>query len=62
MELPPFNRADFESWKDKNFIIKECDMDTNMKKEAAEHILNGIEKMTVSGEIDVLNAATYIKE
>ena len=62
MELPPFNRDEFEKYKEKNYIIKECDMDQNMRKEATEHVQTGIEKNTSGDGIDVLNAAKFIKE
>ena len=62
MELPPFNKDDFDKYRDKNYIVKECDMDENMKKEASEHVATGIEKNTVQGEIDEKLAAKFIKE
>ena len=62
MELPPFNRDDFERYKDKNNVIKETDMDEETSKEAIEHIATGIEKNTSNDGIDVQNAAKFIKE
>ena len=62
MELPPFNQEDFDKWKDKNIVVKECDMEKEMRKETIEHIQTGMEKSISHGVIDSANAAKYIKE
>ena len=38
MELPPFNKEEFERYKDKNYVVKDTDMDDETRKEAIEHI------------------------
>ncbi len=53
MEFLPFNMEDFERWKLSVPIIKVCDMDENMKNQALEHIISGIEKCSGSYGVDI---------
>ena len=62
MEPPVFNREEFERFKDKTPIVKDCDMDPETRKEAMEHISTGIDKNTGAEGIDTQNAAKFIKE
>ena len=62
MELPPFDLGDFTKWKQGQAIVKECDMDDEMKTEAKEHIVSGIEKNSGVDGVDTQGAAKFIKE
>ena len=62
MELPPFNLEDFNKWKQSQSIVKECDMEDEMKIESKEHIMSGIEKCSGGDGLDVQAACKFIKE
>ena len=74
-ELPPFDKADFDKYKQSKPIVKvslhqslltffsqECDMDANMQTETKEHIISGIEKNTSADGLDVQASSMYIKQ
>ena len=62
MNLPPLDLDDFTKWKQSQAIILESDMDDDMKMEAKDHIMSGIEKCSGGEGVDVQAASKFIKE
>ena len=62
MEPPPFKEENDKDYKNKEVIVKYCDMEEEMKLEAIEHIISGIEKCLGKDGIEFQAASKFIKE
>ena len=62
MEPPPFKEESEKDCKNKEVIVKYCDMEEEMKIEAIEHIIQGIDKCLGDDGIEFQAAAKFIKE
>ena len=62
MELPPLDIDAFNKWKGGQAVIKDCDMEEEMKNEAKEHVATGIERSAGAEGVDYQGASKMIKE
>ena len=53
MEEPPITLESFKKWKKSLTIIKESDMEVEMREQAVEIISNGIEMFLIDDDLDI---------
>ena len=52
MDLPPLDIDVFTKWKGGQAVIKDCDMEEEMKNDAKEHVATGIERSMSADGVD----------
>ena len=62
MDLPPLDIDVFTKWKGGQAVIKDCDMEEEMKNDAKEHVATGIERSVSGDGVDYKQASKMIKE
>ena len=62
MDLPPLDIDVFTKWKGGQAVIKDCDMEEEVKNDAKEHVATGIERNIGADGIDYKLASKMIKE
>ena len=62
MDLPPLDIDTFTKWKGGQAVIKDCDMDEEMKNDAKEHVATGIERSVSADGVDYKQASKMIKD
>ena len=63
MDLPPLNIADFNRYRTSGtVVIKETDMEEEMKNDAKEHVTSGIDRCSGAEGVDYKAASKMIKE
>ena len=62
MDLPPLDIDTFNKWKGGQAVVRDCDMEEEMRNDAKEHVATGIERSVSAEGVDYKQASKMIKE